>query len=286
MKLNEINIRDPFILPYNKKYYMYGSRVGGQTGFDVYVSDDLENWSSPKSIFEKNDNFWGEKEFWAPEVHLYNNQFYMLASFKAEGKCRATHILTAQGPDQLFCPVSENPATPDDWECLDGTLYVDQKGNPHMVFCHEWTQISDGTICEIQLSKDLSRTVSAPRELWKASDYKNVKSVFQETSDFVTDGPFLFRDEKGDLLCIWSTFNENGYTELISKSSNGDIDGTWSVLEQPLSSEDGGHGMIFQNFSGSDYFVMHKPNIPGCERPVISKLLQEKNTLFLQKLIP
>ena len=50
MKLNEINIRDPFILPYEGKYYMYGTRVkiteayptrwGEQHGFDVYISED------------------------------------------------------------------------------------------------------------------------------------------------------------------------------------------------------------------------------------------------------
>ena len=54
MKREEIRIRDPFILPYEGKYYMYGSRVGdpcatspwgAQRGFDVYVSADLENWS-------------------------------------------------------------------------------------------------------------------------------------------------------------------------------------------------------------------------------------------------
>ena len=55
MKLCEINIRDPFILPYHEKYYLYGTRVTSPTqglpeGFDVYVSDDLEEWSEPKCI--------------------------------------------------------------------------------------------------------------------------------------------------------------------------------------------------------------------------------------------
>ena len=227
MKLDEINIRDPFILPYCKKYYMYGTRVGDpadggwgeQAGFDVYISEDLENWSEPKSVFEKTDDFWGEKEFWAPEVHFYNGRFYMFATFKADGKCRATHILAADNPDDVFVPVSKESATPADWECLDGSLYVDKNGEPHIVFCHEWLQIGDGTVCEIQLSKDLSEPVSAPRVLWRASDYKDVKSVTEKEGDFVTDGPFLIRDKNDDLFCIWSTFNKDGYTELISKSS-------------------------------------------------------------------
>ena len=41
MKSNEINIRDPYILPYDGKYYLYGTRsetafVGQAYGFDVY----------------------------------------------------------------------------------------------------------------------------------------------------------------------------------------------------------------------------------------------------------
>ena len=60
MKNSEINIRDPFVLAYNGKYYMYGTRATNTwepksldtIGFDVYISDDLENWSEPKPIFE------------------------------------------------------------------------------------------------------------------------------------------------------------------------------------------------------------------------------------------
>ena len=81
MKLNEINIRDPFILTEGGKYYMYGTRAKytwgdyGEPkdfGFDVYVSEDLENWSEPISVFEYYDGFLGTLNFWAPEVHKYN----------------------------------------------------------------------------------------------------------------------------------------------------------------------------------------------------------------------
>lgn len=291
LKLNEINIRDPFILPYEGKYYMYGSRVGPQRegtsvwgeqlGFDVYISEDLEDWSEPKCVFERNANFWGEEDFWAPEVHCYNGKFYMLASFKAPGKCRGTHILVADRPDSAFIPVSEKTATPENWECLDGTLYIDKQGKPHIVFCHEWVQIGNGTVCERELSADLSRPVSEPRFLWSAQDYANVKTVINGREAFVTDGPFLYRCKNGELIAIWSSFNDAGYVELISKSDNRDIDGKWTVCDTPLSSENGGHGMIFQDFSGNTHFVMHKPNNATLERPIILALSEENGTLTL-----
>ena len=289
MKLNEINIRDPFFLPYDGKYYMYGSRVGvtpeypthwgKQHGFDVYISEDLENWSAPKAIFERSDDFWGQEEFWAPEVHLYRGKFYLFATFNASGKCRGTHILVCDRPDGTFTPVSPSPATPADWECLDGTLYVDNAGKPHIVFCHEWLQIGNGTVCEAELSEDLTHPVSEPRLLWRASDFAHVASVKKDRDAYVTDGPFLYRCKSGTLLCIWSSFNKNGYVELISRSDNGDINGNWTVDVSPLSAENGGHGMIFRDFAGKLYFTMHKPNKTTLERPVILPLTEVDGSL-------
>ena len=46
MKLSEINIRDPFILPFNNQYYLYGSRVEVQTGFDVCIGRILTHWKN------------------------------------------------------------------------------------------------------------------------------------------------------------------------------------------------------------------------------------------------
>ncbi len=281
MNLKDINIRDPFILPYNGKYYLYGSRVEIQTGFDVYVSTDLESWSAPISIFEKNEEFWGTTDFWAPEVHIYNGKFYLFASFKAENRCRATHILACDTPDGRFSPISKAPATPLDWECLDGTLYIDKNGKPHIVFCHEWLQIGNGTVCECELSEDLSYTVTEPRLLWSADDYPDIAHCMSDRFSYVTDGPFLYRCENDDLVSIWSSFNKHGYVELLAKSDNGDIDGNWSVYKAPISAEDGGHGMIFKDFFGNKLFIMHKPNSHTLERPVILPLKEENGLLFI-----
>ncbi len=279
MKLSDINIRDPFILAHEGSYYLYGSRVGQpagdlfhglQNGIDVYVSRDLEQWTEGKTVFEANDGFWGKYQFWAPEVHLYKGRFYMFASFKADGRCRGTHILVCDTPDGRFEPISKVQQTPVDWECLDGTFYVDKNGRPHIVFCHEWVQIEDGEVCDLLLSDDLTTPVSEPRTLWKASDYKDVITVIPDKRAYVTDGPFFYRCKNGDLVCIWSTYTAKGYAELVSVSGNGDIDGNWRLLDTPMSNSDGGHGMIFETFEGEMRFVMHKPNAPATtERPKI-----------------
>lgn len=119
MKLSDIHIRDPFILPYDGKYYLYGTRgddsVNTCPGFDVYTSCDLENWTAGVPVFESRPDFWGKYQYWAPEVHYYNGRFYMLASFNSDTRCRGTHILVSDTPDGKFEPISKEPPTPKDW---------------------------------------------------------------------------------------------------------------------------------------------------------------------------
>lgn len=283
MKFSDINIRDPFIVPENGKYYMYGTRGVGcwenekiGTGFDVYISEDLENWSEPISVFEQNDDFWGTHNFWAPEVHKYNGKFYMLASFKSEDRNRGTQILVSDTPDGKFTPITEYPVTPEDWMCLDGTLYIDKNGEPHIVFCHEWVQIVDGEICEMQLSRDLTKAVSEPRILFKASEpYWARKEYYR----WVTDGPFMYRGESGRLYMIWSSFTETGYVQAVCYSDNGDIDGNFKHDLPLLAEKDGGHGMIFTGFDGKTYLILHRPNRTPDERPALAQIVEKDGHL-------
>ena len=123
MKTNEINIRDPFVLPVGETYYLYGTRGatcwGPATGFDVYVSTDLENWEAPVPCFENDGTFWADRNYWTPEVHPWRGVYFMFASFKSEEKHRGTAILRADSPTGPFIPWSDGPVTPQDWECLD-----------------------------------------------------------------------------------------------------------------------------------------------------------------------
>ena len=99
MKFDDIHIRDPFVLADGGKYYLYGSRGaeawGKCTGLDAYVSDDLDEWSKAAEVFTPPENFWSNMHFWAPEVHKYKGEYYMLVSFKSPDRNRGTQILKA-----------------------------------------------------------------------------------------------------------------------------------------------------------------------------------------------
>ncbi len=280
MKLQDIHIRDPFILLEGGRYYLYGSRGneawGKATGLDVYESDDLVSWSGPSVVFTPPEGFWADMHFWAPEVHPYHGKFYMFVSFKSETACRGTQILVADTPKGPFTLHSDGPVTPRDWECLDGTLYIDRDGKPYMVFCHEWLQVKDGEMCAVRLSDDLKQAVGEPFLLFRASE---PDWALKDKTEFVTDGPWMYRTACGKLLMLWSSSAANGYVEAIAYSDNGDVTGRWQHQKQLLFDQDGGHGMIFTSKEGKLFFILHNPNNSPMERPVILPLEERDGTL-------
>ena len=283
----ELHIRDPFVLaaPEERRYYLFGT-TGGEcwngpaSGFDVYAGSDLEHWDGPHPAFRPAPGFWADRNFWAPEVHPYRGRYFMFASFKSAEARRGTQILAADTPLGPFQPHSDGPVTPSAWECLDGTLYVDPRGDPWLVFCHEWVQVRDGEMCATRLSPDLSRAAGAPELLFRASAAPWVKAV-QGQVDFVTDGPFLYRADNGELLMLWSSFGEGGYTLGTARSAGGDVQGPWIQDREPLFSDDGGHGMLFKTFSGQLLLALHRPNTSPNERPVFLPLREEDGRLTL-----
>ncbi|MBE5804823.1 MAG: glycoside hydrolase [Clostridiales bacterium] len=287
MKRTDINIRDPYVLVHGGRYYLYGTRGetcwGPASGFDVYVSGDLEEWSGPHEVFRNDGSFWADRNYWAPEVHLYRGAFYMFASFKRDGLRRGTAILRSDSPMGPFRPHSGGCVTPAEWECLDGTLYLSPEGTPYMVFCHEWVQAGDGEICAMRLTDDLRAPAGEPWLLFRASEASWCK-VMRHSSGVegcVTDGPFFWRTENGTLLCLWASFSQGGYTEAVAVSDNGGITGRFTQAE-PLFMDDGGHGMVFRALDGQLYLTLHSPNEHLLERPHFHPI-EEKNGTLIRK---
>lgn len=280
MKNKDIHIRDPFVLVHDGKYYMYGTRGAnfgqGTGGVDVYIGTDLENWSEPIQVFDSVKYDLNKQANWAPEVHKFGDKYYMLATFMKPDGLRGTYILVSDKPEGEFVPLTGKAITPEGWECLDGTLYVEDSV-PYCVFCHEHTQILDGTINYMQLSSDLKEAVTEPAEIFKASSLCG--KTQDEDDHYITDGPFMYRKADGKLLMIWSTFI-NGYAQCAATSDNGKINGNWSHLPT-IFDKDGGHGMIFRSLEDKLMLSLHRPNCQPDERPEFFEIRETDDSLEL-----
>jgi beta-xylosidase len=293
MKTSELRMRDPFVLaqPDKGRYLLFGTTdpdcwKGPGIGFDVFAGSDLENWEGPFPAFRPESGFWGEKNFWAPEAHFFEGRWYILASFKAEGRVRATQALVADDPMGPYRLHSPEPLTPPDWECLDGTLHVDAAGDPWLVFCHEWVQVRDGEIRALRLRRDLRAPDGSPSLLFKGSEAPWTRPHRRKDGSLdplmrVTDGPFLHRTSAGDLLLLWSSFSDSGYAMGIARSKSGSILGPWTQEERPIADSDSGHGMVFRALDGALVATWHSPNETPLERPAFFRVEERGGSIVL-----
>jgi hypothetical protein len=265
-------------------YYVYASISVAQEGqparrgVGVYRTPDLETWEGPVPVFLVPDDFWAKGSVWAPEVHAYRGGWYLFVTFTSQDTLptppgrpqnvkRATQILVADSPLGPFTPFANRPTTPEDWMSLDGTLWVED-GVPYMLFCHEWIQTTDGSIDIVRLKPDLSAMEGEPQCLFRASEASwtrcrgDLGELYQgkRYHAYVTDGPYLYRTETGELLMIWASYGAGKYTQGICRSASGRVNGPWVQVDEPLFADDGGHGMLFHAFDGRLVMVLHQPN--------------------------
>jgi len=158
---------------------------------------------------------------------------------------------------------------------------VDDEKNPWIVFCHEWLQINDGTICAMRLSEDLKNGAGDPILLFHGSAAPWVKA--HQAGEYVTDGPFIQRASDRSLLMLWSSTGKDGYAMGIAKSANGKITGPWVHVDDPIYGKDGGHGMLFRSFEGRLMMTLHCPNNTPNERPVFMEIAEKAGSLSVLK---
>lgn len=277
MKTQDILIRDPFVLTDEGRYYLYGTRSETAwthgAGFDVYESEDLENWTGPVEIFHRPEGFWADKEFWAPECIRRDNRYYLIATFGTEGKPKGIQILESASPAGPFCLLTEEPVTPKEWNCLDGTVFTDHGGETWLIFSHGFPQEPEGAIAAAKLSSDMKKLVSEPATLFHAADAPWTRPIPFAKEEFgldgdnyFSDGPYLFYNSTGRLCMLWSSWSERGYAMGISVSNTGMITGPWSHGEK-AAFYDGGHGMVFTKPEGKSYVTWHAPNETLKEHP-------------------
>lgn len=272
-----IALRDPCVILHDGVYYMYG------TWWQCYknTTGNLQSgWEKVNDVVVFPEDAY--TDYWAPEVHEYKGKFYMFTTYRSsKNDKRGCAIFRANSPEGPFELISDGHVTPSDRNCIDGTLYVDENGQPWMMFVLEWVDTGMGGMACAKLSDDLTHFISEPVKLFDAD-------APEWTSHYVTDGPWLYKCEDGGLLMIWSNNGANGYSVGIAHSQTGLITGPWEQEKDvffPVGNHtkyDGGHGMIFYDIDGNMWMSIHSPNSAQTNRPetpVFIPIREENGTL-------
>ena len=287
-----INIRDPYVLVHEGLYYLYGTRSetawSQAEGFDCYVSSDLNEFDGPFEIFHRPENFFADRCFWAPECYFHNGAFYLVTTFGGNNVKQGIYILRSEDPTGPFVLYSDR-LTPEDWNSIDGTLCF-EGDIPYLIFSRSQHGAEDGDFMLTELSSDLRKAVSHPVILFHSKDAPWARPVpfskeaFQIDTMYFSDGPSVLPLEDGRLYMIFSSWSMNGYAVGAAVSGHG-IRGPWSLQEQPLYPENGGHGMFFRDLAGRLVFTLHSPNDLHEERPVFWTVKLENGKLMLDRRI-
>ncbi len=297
----DINMSDPFIYPdpETKTYYLTG------TGGRLYKSKDLKMWTGPYNIIDLSGT-WMEGNFVAAaEIHKIGDKYYYAGTWNDHSNLieqvprrynvptNQTQLLVSDNVEGPYTPlVKEHDFLlgPGDWDIIDGTLYT-ENDTTYMVFVHEWTQIIDGTMDYMPLSKDLTHRTAEPTTIFRATEApwaKEMNSIGEATfgmrlPGWVTDGPQLFRTQTGKLGMLWSSWGENRYAQGVAYSESGSLKGPWVQEEEAFKGDNSGHGMLFYTFEGKRLFVIHHAEPNGPRKPQFYEIDDSGDKLVLGK---
>lgn len=302
--VKDIHVRDSFIFTdrENERYLLFGTNDVSNGAadlnpfFEVYTSKDLKTFEGPYVAFYPKKGFWGVRHYWAPEVHEYKGKYYMFASFKGGiDEDRGTAILVSDRPEGPYEEHSKGHVTLKGHECLDGTLYIDKKGKPWIVFIHEWTEMYYGKIKALPLSDDLTHPLTQDAltifdlEFDRPGWIRTISDDRAGKSGYLTDAPFMHRMENGDLIMLWSSYSvenyknsggKGGYVVAMVKSESGDIQGPWKHAEMPVFDINYGHVALFRNLDGELMLSGHGDDTHhGSEHSLFFKVKEENGTL-------
>jgi len=151
---NPLNVNyasDPMILKDGDYYYLYSTHQDTlDTGFKVWQSSDMVNWTYQGMAFQKNSSTWSQHDFWAPEVVKDGSTYYMYYSARDDAAFSQRRICCASGSDPLgpftevAAPLFDDGAPAN----IDAHLFKDTDGNLYMYYAREsWFW---GAFCENQ----------------------------------------------------------------------------------------------------------------------------------------
>lgn len=263
MKLTDFYIRDPFVMLCDGMYFMYGSNIIspdlGDAGFSCYISRDLVNWLGAYDLTAGTVDWSGKDNFWAPEIIYRNGWFYMPVCYRnVETKERGCAMLASQCPLGKFWDISGGWFTDGGKNVIDPSLYISPENE---VWCL-WSNGNEDT-GEIMLAKfndGITALETEPEVLFTKNDVP-------WAINGVCEAPFVHTLKNGKLAMLVSGFGEGGYT--VGQALADNIHGPWSVMSEPIFSEDGGHAMIFRDKRGKLMMALHQPNTADYDNGII-----------------
>ena len=275
-----IKIGDPQILLYEGKYYCYATNCDHfSTGFSVWVSDDMENWSEEIPCFNAIES-WGKSHFWAPEVVYHNGKFVMhYTAMSRELDSLRMGVAISDSPTGPFKDALGKPIFDLGYATIDGSVLVCDEGN-FFYYSRDCSEnVVDGIRTSqlycVRLNDDLTEVigehvlVSTPSELFEK------KSIYMDI--LWNEGPCVVKiGDKYVMNYSANCYATNDYAICVSVAHSPMGPFKKSVNNPVLSCREdlfgSGHNAFFTGKDGELYTSFHiqtNPEKPSGDRRVV-----------------
>jgi len=257
LKTNKITLADPTIFPDQGKYYLYGT--SSNSGFEVYQSDDLSNWTGPTGksggfALKKGDSY-GSSGFWAPQVFKYKSTYYM--AYTADEEIAIAKSDSPLGPFRQ----QELKALSGEGKQIDPFIFFDPGGKIYLYH----VKLKEGNrIYVSEMKPDLSDVIPGSSRpcIFGDTPWENT----EKTTWTVTEGPTVIK-HKNLYYLIYSANDFRSKDYAVGYATSSSPLGPWKkyagnpIISRAKLGENGtGHGDLFRDKSGNYKYVMHTHN--------------------------
>ena len=273
------HIADPFVFREGDTYYLYGTAA--RDGLLVWTSSDLVNWQPRGHAYQRTDESWGRRDFWAPELFKHRDKYYLHFTANArerraaDSKDPVRRLVLAEGDSPLgpFRQVKAPWFETSGRDVIDGHVFRDPRGG----------QAGDGKL--YLYSVHLPQPGEVGFEIHVRALGDDLTPATESTlcitasepweGDNVNEGPFVLRHGETYLL----TYSGMGYTSpdyAVGIATARSPLGPWTkskagpILKRGAGVSGPGHHSFIESPDGKEMFIVyhvHKnPDRPGDPR--------------------
>jgi arabinan endo-1,5-alpha-L-arabinosidase len=268
---------DPVMIKQDSVYYLF------TTGGGVASSSDMKSWKRERPVFDRPPS-WITAEmipgfrgggYWAPDIQLVNNTFYLYYAYSAFGKntsvigVATNKTLHPGDPDFNWNdhgPVVQSVPGRDFWNAIDPNLVMDNNTG-WLAFGSFW-----GGIKLVKLSSDL-QSVEKPETWYTIARQPRTPGLDdRDPGDGAIEAPFIYK--RGGYFYLFVSIDyccrgvNSTYKVVVGRSQK--VEGPYSDKEGRLMTNGGGTLVSAGNefwagtghsghydFDGKSYMIMH-----------------------------
>ncbi|WP_445732124.1 glycoside hydrolase family 43 protein [Mariniflexile sp.] len=244
-------LADPCIILVDDTYYLFatGEAPDGDQ-IPIYSSKNLTDWTFEKGAVQKGDSLsWNFKHFWAPEVHKYNDTYYLYYTASPEDSpSNSQNKVGVASSKNILGPYEDHgPLIPHG--SIDGHPFLDTDGKMYFYFTVEQLN-STG----LPMGKIYAYTMKDPLTITGEPIAVITKHPWQE-------GPFVIKKDNE----YWMTYSigawKNDTYHIVLAKSKHPL-GPFEFIEKPLLESTDvvkgpGHHAIFTDKHNQQWIVYH-----------------------------